>query len=86
MEEKINKGTAINYLLSEEIKPDREMIKIIGMGDSGLDIKMFEACDEGYIPADADPKIRKRIKRKYWLKQVAPKAVEELYNKFYPNT
>lgn len=84
MEEKVNKGTAIGYLLSKELKLNPDVCKIVGMGDSGLDIKMFESCEEGYIPADADKKIRKFVKKKFWLKEVAPKAVGELYNKLFP--
>jgi len=86
----VNKGTAIEKLTSEELEVDPRIERVIGVGDSGLDLKMFEYCDEGYLVANADRGLNKQIKKNsrlngkvHWLRTDAPEAVGELYKKLF---
>lgn len=79
--ERINKGAAIMHLSSEEELSLGEDHEIIAVGDSDLDIPMFEVANSSYAVGNADPLVKK--KAKYTLKSKAPEAVEELYNKIF---
>lgn len=85
-----NKGSAIEYLASiEYLNINFDISKTVGMGDSGLDIPMFEFCDEGYLVGGSTQKVKEQIKKKNlknvkMLKNKAPKAIEELFNKLFP--
>jgi len=77
----INKGTAINFLASDVLELDSKTHYTIGVGDSDLDIEMFNHCDESYAVGN-DKKIRRHAR--YRLKKMPPKSVSELYNRLFP--
>ena len=77
----INKGTAISYLTSpDELDLGKEH-ETIAMGDSGLDIPMFEFCDISYAVSNADKSVK--TKADYILDTEAPNSIEELYDKLF---
>lgn len=73
----VNKGAAIVYLTSDVLELDSQTYKTIGVGDSELDKKMFEFCDDSYA-------VGNDVKAKHKLKKSPPKAVLELYNTLFP--
>ena len=78
----VNKGTAIIYLISEdELALANTNHELIGVGDSDLDVPMFEYCNTSYAVANAS-KVAKN-KADFILKKNAPYAIEELYNKLF---
>lgn len=86
----INKGTAIEVLTSDELEVDSESEKVIGVGDSELDVKMFDYCDEGYL-VPGDNKLKNQIRKNkkirnkvVFLKKTAPHSVAELYELLFP--
>lgn len=81
--EKVNKGTAINYLIGTELELDRGLVKIVGMGDSGLDAKMFCTCDEGYVVKSGTDEAKNSVPKYNWLKKNPPHAIEELYHRLF---
>ncbi len=77
----INKGTAIEYMTSQDelgLSSDHETIAV---GDSDLDMPMFDFCDISYAVADADKTVQ--TKANYVLKSKAPYAIKELYDKLF---
>lgn len=79
----VDKGTAIEYLKSEELELNKKIHKTIGVGDSDLDIPMIQFCDEFYAVANCDEMVKKAIQKKNILKNKAPKAIEELYHRLF---
>ena len=78
----INKGSAIEYIISEEeLGLSSDINEIIAVGDSDLDIPMFKIADSSYAVGNANLTVKK--KAKYRLKNNPPKAIEELYNKLF---
>ena len=78
----VNKGSAIEYMISnEELDLGCDRHEIIAVGDSDLDIPMFEHVDYSYAVKDAADTVKK--KAKYTLKNKAPKAIEEVYCKLF---
>jgi HAD superfamily hydrolase (TIGR01484 family) len=90
MQENVNKGTSIIHLVSDELKLDSDTDEVIGMGDSGLDIKMFEYCDRGYLVSNASSELKRDIPKNpqlrekvQLLKNSAPWAAGELYDRLF---
>lgn len=77
----VNKGTAIEYVTSEEELALSSSHEVIAVGDSDLDIPMFKYSDSSYAVGNADSTVKK--KATYTLTNSAPKAIEELYNKLF---
>ena len=77
----INKGTALEYLASENELGLGSQHEIIAIGDSDLDIPMFKFADTSYAVKNADSNVKKNAK--YRLKNNAPKAIEELYKRLF---
>ena len=87
----INKGSAIEVLTSEELELDSRNDKVIGVGDSELDLKMFEYCNEGYLVPSNDKQLKKKIQKDpklrnkvHFLRETAPYSVAELYKQLFP--
>ena len=79
----VNKGTAINHLIgADELDLNPESNYTIGIGDSELDIPMFDKCQDSYS-VGTDIKVRKAAKHN--LQKTAPRAIFELYNKLIPH-
>ncbi len=53
----------------------------IAMGDSDLDIPMFEFCDISYAVANSNKSVKS--KADVILNSKTPYAIEELYNKLF---
>ncbi len=77
----VNKGAAIEFLTSNVLRIGSNTDKVIGVGDSELDLKMFEYCNESYA-VGRDETVRK--KATYKLRRPAPYAITELYGKLFP--
>ena len=86
--ENINKGTAIEFLTSaEELDLNPDIDEVIAMGDSDLDIPMFEYADKGYFVGKPDSDLKKKLARfRNKVKKIseAPKALGEMYNDLFP--
>lgn len=84
----VNKGTAIEYLTSSnELDLNPDMDEVIAMGDSDLDIPMFEYADKGYFVGKPNPDLVKKLSRfKGKIKRTseAPKALAEVYRDLFP--
>lgn len=82
-----NKGSGIEYLTSGyELNLDPDIDEKIGIGDSDLDIPMFDFCDRGYLAGQPNAKLRKKLKKlenEVHILKAAPKAIEELYKKLF---
>ena len=84
----VNKGTAIKHLASVDLQLDRDIDKLIGVGDSQLDFPMFEECDENYLVAKRNSKMHRKAMRNKSLKiakrlNPAPDSIRELYRILY---
>ncbi len=84
-----NKGTAIDYLASkEELDLTPDMDEKIGIGDSGLDIPMFEYCNRGFMIGIPSQRLKKEMalfKSKITIiKELPPKSLEKIYLKLFP--
>ena len=78
----VNKGAAVEHVTSEEeLSLDSSNHEIIAVGDSDLDIPMFEISDSSYAVGNADSTVKK--KATYTLRNHAPKAIDELYDKLF---
>ena len=84
----INKKSAINYLRDIWVL-NADQHKLIGVGDSELDIHMFSACDENYFIGQPNKCLKSKLikeeksgmKIKY-LKPLDP--LKQLYHELFP--
>lgn len=80
----INKGTAVEYLTGQnELGLDRTAHVVVAVGDSKLDIPMFQYADCSYAVGNADPKVKDEATVR--LREDAPKALAEIYGRLFPN-
>ena len=79
----VDKGTAMVYLTGlDELGLDRETHLVVAVGDSDLDIPMFEHADRSYAVGNADRAVK--AKATIRLRENAPKAVAEIYAHLFP--
>lgn len=71
----INKGAGIRFLKKELDLTDRYN-KIIGVGDSNLDVPMFDECDECYIVKGSA--LYNKMRKCHRLQKRVPYAINEL--------
>ena len=86
--EKINKGTAMEFLTSaEELDLNPDIDEVIAIGDSDLDIPMFEYADKGYFVGKPDSNLKSKLaKFRNKVKKIneSPKALGEMYDDLFP--
>lgn len=79
----VDKGTAMVYLTGpDELGLDRDVHLVVAVGDSDLDIPMFEHADRSYAVGNADRTVK--AKATIRLREKAPKAVAEIYAHLFP--
>lgn len=80
----INKGSAIDYLTGpKELDLNSDTHLVVAVGDSELDLPMFERADRSYAVGNADQKVKAAAT--VCLRAHAPDAVEELYDHLFPS-
>lgn len=79
----VDKGTAMVYLTGpDELELDRDAHLIVAVGDSDLDMPMFEHADRSYAVGNADRAVKD--KATVCLREKAPKAVAKIYDHLFP--